>query len=98
MSVVLFIDDDLKHAAQLAAHLETEGFALHIENEASRVVAEALSEHYALVVLNVVTPRLNGYEALRRIRSRSALPVLMLTAHASSVDRITALELGADDY
>lgn len=98
MSVVLFIDDDLKHAAQLATHLETEGFAVHIESETSRGIAEALSGHYAIVVLDVVTPRLNGFEALRRIRSQSALPVLILTAHATSADRITGLELGADDY
>ena len=61
-------------------------------------VVEALSGDYAIVVLDVMMPRLNGLEVLRRIRLQSTLPILMLTARGDDVDRITGLELGADDY
>jgi DNA-binding response OmpR family regulator len=61
-------------------------------------VAEAVSGRHAIVVLDVMLPRLNGVEVLRRIRARSRVPVLMLTARGDDVDRIVGLELGADDY
>ncbi len=51
-----------------------------------------------LVVLDVMLPRLNGFEALKRIRERSSVPVIMLAARVEAVDRIVGLELGADDY
>jgi two-component system OmpR family response regulator len=98
MSLILLIDDDVELAALIGASLEKAGFSIHIENEAIRGVDEALSGNYAIVVLDVMMPRLNGLEALRRIRAQSTLPVLMLTGRADDVDRIAGLELGADDY
>ena len=97
MSLVLLIDDDVELAALTAAYLDKQGFSLHIENEALRGVAEALTDRYAIAVLDLTLPRLGGLEALRRIRARSRLPVLMLTNRGEDVDRITGLELGADD-
>ncbi|MBN8514179.1 response regulator transcription factor, partial [Accumulibacter sp.] len=61
-------------------------------------VREALSGRFAIAVLDVMMPRLNGVEVLRRIRAASRLPVLMLTARGDDIDRIIGLELGADDY
>ena len=61
-------------------------------------VSEALSGQYAIAVLDVMMPRLNGVEALRRIRTKSSMPVIMLTARGDDTDRIVGLELGADDY
>ena len=60
--------------------------------------ARALAGDYALVVLDVMLPGINGFEVLRRLRAGSATPVLMLTARGDDVDRIVGLELGADDY
>jgi two-component system, OmpR family, response regulator len=97
MSLVLLIDDDVELAALMAAYLDKQGFSVHIENEALRGVAEALTDRYAIAVLDLTLPRLGGLEALRRIRARSRLPVLMLTNRGEDVDRITGLELGADD-
>jgi DNA-binding response OmpR family regulator len=57
-----------------------------------------LSGNYAIVVLDVMMPRLNGLDVLRAIRRESTLPVLMLTARGDDADRVTGLELGADDY
>ncbi|MGH9845894.1 MAG: winged helix-turn-helix domain-containing protein, partial [Blastocatellia bacterium] len=61
-------------------------------------MARALGGQHALVVLDVMMPGINGFEVLRRLRASSRVPVLMLTARGSDVDRIVGLELGADDY
>jgi two-component system OmpR family response regulator len=98
MSRVLLIDDDEKLLALLNDYLVEEGFSVRLENDGNRGVVEALSGDYAIVVLDVMMPRLNGLDALRRIRQHSTLPILMLTARGDDVDRITGLELGADDY
>ena len=58
----------------------------------------ALSGNHLLVVLDVMLPGLNGFEVLRRIRNKSRIPVLLLTARGEDVDRIVGLEIGADDY
>ena len=98
MARVLLIDDDEKLLALLQDYLVEEGFSVRIESESARGVAQALSGDYVLVVLDVMMPRQNGLDALRRIRQQSNVPVLMLTARGDDVDRITGLELGADDY
>lgn len=97
MSPVLLIDDNVGLAALTAAYLDKQGFSVHIENEALRGIAEALTGSYAIAVLDLKMPRLDGLEVLRRIRARSRLPVLMLTGRGEELDRITGLELGADD-
>jgi DNA-binding response OmpR family regulator len=98
MTRILLIDDDTKLTALLKDYLSAESFDLHVENDGSRGASEALSGNYAMAVLDVMMPQLNGLEVLRRIRKASTLPVLMLTARGDDVDRITGLELGADDY
>jgi DNA-binding response OmpR family regulator len=98
MTRILLIDDDAALTSLLRDFLETDGFSVLVENEAARGVEAALSGDIALAVLDVMMPRLNGLEVLRRIRQRSELPVIMLTARGDDVDRITGLELGADDY
>jgi DNA-binding response OmpR family regulator len=98
MTRILLIDDDAKLTALLGDYLAAEGFSVSIENDGPRGAAEALSGGYAIVILDVMMPRLNGLDVLRTIRALSTLPVLMLTARGDDVDRITGLELGADDY
>jgi two-component system OmpR family response regulator/two-component system response regulator CpxR len=95
---VLLIDDDEKLLALLADYLVEEGFAARIESDPAQGVVQALSGDHDIVVLDVMMPRINGLDALRRIRQHSNVPVLMLTARGDDVDRITGLELGADDY
>jgi DNA-binding response OmpR family regulator len=82
----------------LRDYLVEEGFSVRIENDGACGVTEALSGIHAIVVLDVMMPQVNGLDVLRRIRKQSTLPVLMLTARGDDVDRITGLELGADDY
>jgi DNA-binding response OmpR family regulator len=98
MTRLLVIDDDEKLLALLHDYLVEERYEVRAESDASLGVSQALSGDYALVVLDVMMPKLNGLDVLRRIRRESTLPVVMLTARGDDIDRITGLELGADDY
>jgi len=95
---LLLVDDDVELAEMLKDYLGQEGFEVGLAHDGEAGVAAALSGQYALVVLDVMMPRMNGIEALGRIRMNSRVPVLMLTAKGDDLDRITGLELGADDY
>ncbi|MFN7944253.1 MAG: response regulator transcription factor [Blastocatellia bacterium] len=98
MDRVLVIDDDVELCELVTEFLTSEGFAVDFVNDGEAGVARAVSQNYALIVLDVMLPRLSGFEVLRRIRQASRIPVLMLTARGEDVDRIVGLELGADDY
>ncbi|MGE3861289.1 MAG: response regulator [Burkholderiaceae bacterium] len=98
MPRVLLVDDDAELTDLLSEYLEREGFDTEAAHDGESGVARALAERFDLIVLDVMMPRLDGVEALRRIRAESQVPVLMLTARGDNVDRIVGLELGADDY
>ncbi|WP_256080941.1 response regulator transcription factor [Massilia sp. YIM B04103] len=98
MSKVLLIDDDIELVGMFQEYLEQEGFSVRTANDGESGAREALSGQYAIAVLDVMMPRMNGLETLRRIRAASQMPVLMLTARGDDTDRIVGLELGADDY
>jgi two-component system response regulator CpxR len=98
MNRILIVDDDLDLCELLSKYLRGEGLEVEAANDGDLGVERALSGDYSLVVLDVMLPGLNGFEALSRIRSKSALPVLMLTARGDDIDRIVGLEMGADDY
>lgn len=98
MSHLLLVDDDVELTIMLGEYLSQEGFTVDAVHDGSAGVRQSLNGDYALVVLDSMLPRVDGEEVLRRIRLRSALPVLMLTARGDDADRITGLELGADDY
>lgn len=98
MERILVIDDDAELCDLVAEYLEPDGFAVEAINNPELGLARALSDEHQLIVLDVMMPGINGFEVLRRLRAQSRLPVLMLTARGSDVDRIVGLELGADDY
>jgi two-component system response regulator CpxR len=95
---LLIIDDDVELCELLAQYLTAEGFDVDIGSGEAADLERALSGRYALIVLDVMLPRTNGFELLRRLRATSSLPVLMLTAKGNALDRVLGLELGADDY
>ena len=95
---ILVIDDDTELCELLGEYLGQEGFVVESVNEGAAGLERALSGAHALVVLDVMLPEMNGFDVLRRIRERSKVPVLMLTARGNDVDRIVGLEMGADDY
>lgn len=95
---LLLVDDDVELCELLAAYLGPEGFEVEARHDGITGLEAALGERFGLVVLDVMLPGLGGLEVLRRIRERSRIPVLMLTAKGDDVDRIVGLEMGADDY
>jgi len=98
MERVLVIDDDVGLCELVGEYLEPEGYAVEAIHNGEVGIDRALSAEHALVVLDVMLPGTNGFDVLRRIRAKSRIPVLMLTARGDDVDRIVGLEIGADDY
>src|ERR1700692_2090551 len=98
MDHVLVIDDDVELCALVQEYLTAEGFSLKAVHDGEQGLQQAMTGEYTLVVLDVMLPGINGFEVLRRIRSVSKIPVLLLTARGEDVDRIVGLEIGADDY
>ncbi|MDI6873361.1 MAG: response regulator transcription factor [Actinomycetota bacterium] len=96
--LVLVVDDEPNIVELARLYLEKEGFRVteaRSGEEALRLFEEL---HPALMVLDIMIPEPNGWEVCRRIRSRSTLPIIMLTAREDEVDKVVGLELGADDY
>lgn len=98
MTDVLLIDDDTELSRMLGEFLSDEGFSVTVATNGEEGAALALSGRFAAVILDVMLPRINGVDVLRRVRAESAVPIIMLTARGDYVDRIVGLELGADDY
>ena len=95
---VLVIDDDAGLCELIVEYLEAEGFAVESVHDGEAGLLSATSGDYVILVLDVMLPGINGFEVLRRLRAKSKLPVLMLTARGEDIDRIVGLEIGADDY
>jgi two-component system response regulator CpxR len=95
---LLLIDDDAELCALLGEFLTREGFTVDCEHEGNRGLERAGQPGVDLVVLDVMLPGIDGFEILRRLRTHSKVPVIMLTARGEDVDRIVGLEIGADDY
>ena len=98
MTSVLLIDDDAELAGLLKEYLEQEGFGVTHAPDGEKVLGKILQARADIVVLDIMMPKVNGLEVLRRIRAESTVPVLMLTARGDELDRISGLDLGADDY
>jgi DNA-binding response OmpR family regulator len=95
---ILVIDDDVELCSLVSEYLRPEGFQVESAHDGNSGLARALSGEHTLVVLDVMLPRLNGFDVLRKLRDSSRIPVLLLTARGEDVDRIVGLEIGADDY
>ncbi|HET7768007.1 MAG TPA: response regulator transcription factor [Chloroflexota bacterium] len=99
MPSTILVADDEKNIVQLVRlYLSTEGYA--VESAADGVSALDAFQRLrpALVILDVMLPQLDGWDVLRRIRTESRTPVIMLSARTEDVDKVVGLELGADDY
>ncbi len=95
---VLLVDDDLELCELVQEFLKSQGFEIEAVQQGEQGVERALSGDHDIVILDIMLPKIDGLEVLRRIRAASSKPVLMLTARGDDVDRIIGLELGADDY
>ena len=98
MTRVLLIDDDRELSEMLTQYLANDGFEVTACYDGQSGAEAALRDEFAVVILDVMMPQVSGIEVLRRIRTRSQVPVLMLTAKGDDIDRIVGLEMGADDY
>jgi two-component system response regulator CpxR len=98
MERVLVVDDDAELCELVTRYLTREGFEIGWAPNGAVGVERALTGSYALIMLDVMMPGTDGFDALRRIRAQSRTPVLMLTARGDTRDRIRGLEMGADDY
>ena len=96
--MILFIDDDLELCQLLIDYLARENYPAEAASDPEKGIMMALSKQYSLIILDVMMPKLNGFDVLRRIRQERDTPVMMLTGRCEDVDRIIGLELGADDY
>jgi DNA-binding response OmpR family regulator len=98
MVPVLLIDDDTELSKLLEEYLQSEQFELESAHDGPGGLEKALANHYAAVILDVMLPGMSGLDVLKQLRQKTSVPVLMLTARGSELDRILGLELGADDY
>ena len=95
---VLIVDDEPMVREVLARYLEQAGFVVSTAEDGEEALSTFGAEQPDLVLLDLMLPRIDGFEVFRRMRAGSSAPVIMLTARGEETDRVVGLELGADDY
>jgi DNA-binding response OmpR family regulator len=95
---ILIIDDDRKLAGLIRDYLVPLGYFVELVHTGPEGAERALAAPWHAIILDVMLPGCDGFEVLKRIRAKSAVPILMLTARGEEADRIVGLEIGADDY
>ena len=95
---ILVVDDDLNICELLRLYLTKEGYNVVIANDGVSAVTMFQEESPSLVLLDIMLPKLDGWQVCREIRKFSETPIIMLTAKGEVFDRVLGLELGADDY
>ncbi|GLS82104.1 response regulator [Paraferrimonas haliotis] len=98
MAHILVIDDDKGLSELLAELLQLEGFEVSSAGDGQSGLELALAQDFDAILLDVMMPQLNGFEALKQLRIHKQTPVLMLTAKGDPIDKVLGLEIGADDY
>lgn len=95
---LLLIEDDLEISELLSTFLSKEGFSIHCALDGLEGERQALSQHFDIIILDIMLPEKDGLSVLRDLRGKIDTPILMLTAKGEEVDRIIGFEVGADDY
>lgn len=95
---ILVADDDVNIAELLRLYLEKEGYTLSIANDGQEALEKFNAETPDIVLLDIMMPKLDGWQVCREIRKKSNCPIIMLTAKGEIFDKVLGLELGADDY
>jgi len=98
MQKVLVVDDEAKLVRLLDAYLQEAGFKVVTAYDGNQALLQFEREDPDLIVLDLMMPQIDGLEVARRIRQKSSVPIIMLTARVEETDRVVGLELGADDY
>ena len=95
---ILLVDDEQSLQTLLSYPLRKDGYEVVQATDGREALARFGEQTFDLVVLDVMMPKLDGLEVCRRLRARSTVPIIMLTAKAEEIDKVLGLELGADDY
>ena len=98
MTRILIIEDEISFSEALSFLLEKEGFETRVTETGKQGIAAFNEEQFDLVLLDLMIPEISGIDVCRTIRTHSSIPIIMLTAKDSEVDKVVGLELGADDY
>jgi two-component system response regulator RegX3 len=96
--LILVVDDEQSYRDALAVALEREGFDVETAADGPEAIARFEASRPALVLLDVMLPRMSGIDVCRELRSRSLVPIIMVTARDAEIDAVVGLEVGADDY
>lgn len=98
MNRILIIEDELAIAELEKDYLELSGFEVTVETSGDTGLVKALKEEYNLVILDLMLPKMDGFEICKRIRGEKNIPVILVSAKKDDIDKIRGLGLGADDY
>ncbi len=98
MSVVLIVEDEESYRDALGFMLEREGFEVILASDGAEGLVQFERHGADIVLLDLMMPGLSGTEVCRRLRQRSTVPIIMVTARDAEIDKVVGLELGADDY
>jgi two-component system response regulator RegX3 len=95
---ILIVEDEESLADSVRYNLEREGYAVAVATDGRRALEKFRAESPSLVILDLMLPEMSGLDVCRMIRAESDVPIIMVTAKDSEADKVTGLELGADDY
>jgi len=95
---ILLVDDEQPIQTLLSFPLQRDGYEVVMAGDGQEALARFSEQPFDLVVLDLMLPKVDGLEVCRRMRARSAVPIIMLTAKSEEIDKVLGLELGADDY
>jgi DNA-binding response OmpR family regulator len=95
---ILLVDDEQPIQTLLSFPLQRDGYEVVQASDGREALTRFSEQAFDLVVLDVMMPRMDGLEVCRRLRARSSVPIIMLTAKSEEIDKVLGLELGADDY
>lgn len=95
---ILVVDDDLNICELLKLYLENDGYVVYTANDGKQAVDTFKNKTPDLVLLDIMLPKMDGWQVCREIRKTSSVPIIMLTAKGETFDKVLGLELGADDY
>jgi len=96
--LILVVDDEQSYRDALRIALEREGFRVEVAADGAEAIARFDAVRPALVLLDVMLPRISGIDVCRELRTRSQVPIIMVTARNAEIDAVVGLEVGADDY
>lgn len=95
---ILIAEDDLDIVGLLKLYLENDGYELVVATDGEEALEKALQDDVSLAILDIMMPKMNGYELTKRLRKVTQMPILILSAKNQDSEKILGLDLGADDY